>query len=615
MLQKKDKKLRFSFRDFVSVLRFVKMLSAKYLVIAGFYTIIDTLAPFINLFFMSIIIDQLVQKSTPGEIFNIVIVMILLNVLINITRALLNKSKKVEERYLEDKTKERIVKTAVSLPYEILEKKETQELLRTAEEGCKSNGGIQSLCNDIYSAIGGVILFVYSLIVCSNLFLIKQDIHIEDGMGILINSPLGLCLIVCIFGIAIWVICRNIKKVGAIQKDFFEQNVMANNKFGYFRRFVYEYNIGKDIRLYNMQNMILENLKESDQGVKKVETIIQNKRIRCNQISIILNTVIQLVIYIFVALKAIYGIITIGQISFYVSTILAVFNHVNSMTSAITWIPIKCDYIKKYLDFVGLDKEDGETDTLNIQSPIQIEFCHVDFSYPDSSELVLKDINIVLNAGDVVAVVGRNGAGKSTFIKLLCGLYRPVSGTILVNGVDIQSISKEEYYKLLSAVFQDYKLYAFLLGQNIAANQDFNADEVMNLCDEVNIGNIVSNLKEGLNTYLYNYMEKGVELSGGQMQKVAIARAFYKKGKINIFDEPSSALDSKTENEVYEKIMSHGGTDQLTLFVSHRMSSCQLSNRIVVFKDGRIIQQGRHAQLVNENGEYKDLWTAQAQYY
>ena len=285
------------------------------------------------------------------------------------------------------------------------------------------------------------------------------------------------------------------------------------------------------------------------------------------------------------------------------------------MTSAITWIPIKCDYIKKYLDFVGLDKEDGETDTLNIQSPIQIEFCHVDFSYPDSSELVLKDINIVLNAGDVVAVVGRNGAGKSTFIKLLCGLYRPVSGTILVNGVDIQSISKEEYYKLLSAVFQDYKLYAFLLGQNIAANQDFNADEVMNLCDEVNIGNIVSNLKEGLNTYLYNYMEKGVELSGGQMQKVAIARAFYKKGKINIFDEPSSALDSKTENEVYEKIMSHGGTDQLTLFVSHRMSSCQLSNRIVVFKDGRIIQQGRHAQLVNENGEYKDLWTAQAQYY
>lgn len=137
----------------------------------------------------------------------------------------------------------------------------------------------------------------------------------------------------------------------------------------------------------------------------------------------------------------------------------------------------------------------------------------------------------------------------------------------------------------------------------------------MSICDEASISNIVSNLKEGLNTYLYNHMEKGIELSGGQMQKVAIARAFYKKAKINVFDEPSSALDSKTENEVYEKIMSHGGTEQLILFVSQRMSSCQLSNRIVVFKDGQIIQQGKHAQLVREDGEYKDLWMAQAQYY
>lgn len=614
-MQKKDRKIKDVFRDVVTVLRFVKEISAKYLVIAGFYTIIDILAPFINLFFMSIIIDKLVQKSSHREIFDIVIVMVLLNVLVYVIKALLNKSKKVEERYIEDKTKERIVKTAVSLPYEILEAKGTQELLRTAEEGCKSNGGVQSLCNDICSALGGVFLFVYSLVVCSNLFLVRQDVHIEGGMGILVNSPLGLCLFVCIFGIDIWVICRNIKRVGAIQKDFFEQNVMANNKFGYFRRFVYEYNLGKDIRLYNMQDMILKNLKESDQGVKKFETIIRKKSIRSNQISIILNTAIQLVVYIFVALKAIYGIITIGQISFYVSTILAVFNHLNSLTSVVTWIPIKCGYIKKYLSFVDLDEENEENGTLSIQAPIQIEFRHVDFSYPDSSELVLKDINVVLNAGDVVAVVGRNGAGKTTFIKLLCGLYRPVSGTIYVNGVDLQTISEEEYYKLLSAVFQDYKLYAFLLGQNIAANQDFNEDEVMDVCDEVSISNIVSNLKEGLNTYLYNYMEKGVELSGGQMQKVAIARAFYKKGKINVFDEPSSALDSKTENEIYEKIMSHSNKEQLTLFVSHRMSSCKMSNRIIVFKDGQIIQQGKHAQLVNEDGEYKKLWSAQAQYY
>lgn len=615
ILQKKDTKIKGTFRDVVSIMRFVKEISIKYFVIAGFYTIIDTLAPFINLFFMSIIIDKLVQKSNKREIYVIVIIMVLLNILVYVIKALLNKNKKVEERYIEDQTQERIVKTAVSLPYEILETKETQELLRIAEEGCKSNGGLQFLCNDICSAVGGVFLLVYSLIVCSNLFWIKHNVYIESGMGILVNSPLGLALFVCILGIDIWAMFQNTKKVGTIQRDFFKHNVASNNRFGYFRRFVYEYNLGKDIRLYNMQDMILENLKESDEDVKKIETIIRKKSIHCNQTSIILNTAIQLVVYIFVSLKAIYGMITIGQISFYVSTILVVINHLNRLTSVFTWIPIKCGYIKKYLDFVALEEEEGEHAALNIQTPVQIEFRHVNFSYPDSSELVLKDINIVLNAGDVVAVVGRNGAGKSTFIKLLCGLYHPVSGTIYVNGVDLQTISKDEYYKLLTAVFQDYKLYAFLLGQNIAANQDFNEDEVMNICDEASMSNIVSNLKEGLNTYLYNYMEKGIELSGGQMQKVAIARAFYNKGKINVFDEPSSALDSKTENEVYEKIMLHSNKEQLTLFVSHRMSSCQLSNRIVVFKDGQIIQQGKHTQLVNEDGEYKDLWTAQAQYY
>lgn len=615
MLQNKDKKVKGIFRDIVSVLHFVKKISTKYFVIAGLYTIIDTISPFINLFFMSIIIDNLVQKSTQKEIFDIVIIMVLSNVFVYVVKALLNKSKKVEERYLDDKTKELIVKTAVSIPYEILEAKDTQELLRTAEEGCKSNGGVQSLCSDIWSALGGVFLFVYSLIVCSNLFLVRQDVYVQGGVGILVNSPLGLCLLVCVLGVDIWVIYRNMKAVGAIQKEFFEQNVMANNKFGYFRRFIYEYNLGKDIRLYNMQDMILENLKESDQEVKKFETIIRKKSIRCNQIGIVLNAVIQLVVYIFVALKAIYGLITIGQITFYVSTILAVFNHVNSLTSVITWIPIKCNYIKKYLDFVDLDIGERENGALSIQNPIQIEFRNVSFSYPDSPELILKDINIVLNAGDIVAVVGRNGAGKTTFIKLLCGLYRPVSGTIYVNGVDLQTIRKEEYYKLLAAVFQDYKLYAFLLGQNIAASQEFDEDEIMSICEEASISNIVNNLQDGLNTYLYNYMEKGIELSGGEMQKVAIARAFYKNGMINVFDEPSSALDSKTENEVYEKIMSHSKKEQLTLFVSHRMSSCQLSNRIVVFKDGQIIQQGRHDQLVNEEGEYKDLWTAQAQYY
>ena len=615
MVKKKDKKMKGTFRDILSVLGFVKKISAKYFVIAGLFTITDTIAPFINLFFMSIIIDKLVQKSTSKDIFAIVAVMVLINVLVYVIKALLNKSKKVEERYLDDKTKERIVKTAVSLPYEILEAKDTQELLRSAEEGCKSNGGVQSLCNDICSALGGVVLFVYSLIVCSNLFLVRQDFHVEGVLGVLVNSPLGLCLFVAVLGIDIWIIYRNMKAAGAIQKEFFEQNVMANNKFGYFRRFIYEYNLGKDIRLYNMQDMILENLKDSDEGVKEFETVIRKKSIRCNRIGILLNTAIQLVVYIFVALKAIYGVITIGQITFYVSTILAVFNHVNSLTSVISWIPIKCNYIKKYLEFVDLDTEEGEKGTCNIQNPIQIEFRHVNFSYPDSSELILKDVNIVLNAGDIVAVVGRNGAGKTTFIKLLCGLYRPVSGTIYVNGTDLQTINKEEYYKLLAAVFQDYKLYAFLLGQNIAADQEFDEEEIMRVCDETGISNIVNNLEDGLNTYLYNHMEKGIELSGGQMQKVAIARAFHKKGKINVFDEPSSALDSKTENEVYEKIMSHSKKDQLTLFVSHRMSSCQLSNRIVVFKDGQIIQQGRHDQLVNEEGEYKDLWTAQAQYY
>jgi ATP-binding cassette subfamily B protein len=246
----------------------------------------------------------------------------------------------------------------------------------------------------------------------------------------------------------------------------------------------------------------------------------------------------------------------------------------------------------------------------------EIEFHDVTFQYPGTEECALKHLNLKLRIGQRLAVVGMNGSGKTTMIKLLCRLYDPQEGEILLNGVNIKEYDYTDYLEFFSVVFQDYIIFSFTVGENVAVASEYEKEKVQVALEEAGFGPRLKELKDGVNTQLYNeFSEEGVEISGGEAQKIAIARALYKNAPYVILDEPTAALDPMAEAEIYSRLNSFI-QKKGAVYISHRLSSCYFCDKIAVFDEGKLIEQGSHAQLMqNTSGRYYELWNAQAQYY
>lgn len=246
----------------------------------------------------------------------------------------------------------------------------------------------------------------------------------------------------------------------------------------------------------------------------------------------------------------------------------------------------------------------------------RIAFRNVSFRYPGTERYALKNFSMELTVGEKLAIVGMNGSGKTTMIKLLCRLYDPQEGEILLNGVDIRKFKQEEYSRLFSVVFQDFTLYPFPLGQNIAVSRAYDEKLVRKCLADADFGARLAAMENGLDTYLYkDYDDAGVEISGGEAQKIAIARAVYKEAPFILLDEPTAALDPLAEYEIYSNFDKLAGT-KTAVYISHRLSSCRFCEKIAVFHEGELLQMGSHEELVaDKNGKYYELWRAQAQYY
>ncbi|MCM1188054.1 MAG: ABC transporter ATP-binding protein/permease [bacterium] len=246
-----------------------------------------------------------------------------------------------------------------------------------------------------------------------------------------------------------------------------------------------------------------------------------------------------------------------------------------------------------------------------------IEFRNVSFRYPGSQEYALKDFSLELKVGEKLAIVGRNGSGKTTMIKLLCRLYDPDEGEILVNGVDIRKFRHEEYSRLFSVVFQDYMLFSLMLAENIAVDKEYDGEKVRQCLRDAGFAERLESLGEkGIESFLYkDYTDEGIEISGGEAQKLAIARAVYKEAPFVLLDEPTAALDPLAEAEVYSNFDKIAG-EKTAIYISHRLSSCRFCDKIAVFDKGRLVQTGSHEELLaEEGGVYASLWNAQAKYY
>ncbi|MDE6107253.1 MAG: ABC transporter ATP-binding protein/permease, partial [Oscillospiraceae bacterium] len=323
--------------------------------------------------------------------------------------------------------------------------------------------------------------------------------------------------------------------------------------------------------------------------------------------------------YLFTCLKAIGGAFGVGAVTQYVGAVTTLSSNISELFAVSGALRSNARFVNiayQYLDIPNSMYQGSLTTEKRADRQYEVEFKDVSFQYPGTDTWALRHVNMKFRVGKRLAVVGENGSGKTTFIKLLCRLYDPTEGQILLNGIDIRKYDYRDYMNIFSVVFQDFQLIAQPLGANVAGAATYDRDRVEKALVDAGFGDRLKEMPKGLDTYLYKELDKeGVEVSGGEAQKIAIARALYKDAPFIILDEPTAALDPLAEAEIYSKFDQIAG-DRTAVYISHRLSSCKFCDEIAVFDHGAVAQQGSHESLLaDQNGKYHELWNAQAQYY
>lgn len=414
------------------------------------------------------------------------------------------------------------------------------------------------------------------------------------------------------------VFLRISRKGNERQYRLYEESLDAVRKDSYFyREILSKYQTGKEIRIYGLKDLLMRDMT----AVWQEKCDIQARKIALQEKVSIQYQAVQAILlafsYVVIGVRGTSGMITGADVVKYVSALTALGGACRYMIEHFETVLLNMQYLHHYYEYLHLPnrKETGTVSTKDLAGQeLTFTLEHVSFRYPGVEEYSLRDVNLTLHYGEKIALVGPNGAGKTTLILLLCRLYEPTQGRILLNGRDIREYDYREYQNLFGVVFQDFQLFAMNVAENVAAADTYEEKRVWECLDKAGVGERVREMEQGVQTQLYNVGKKGVEVSGGEAQKIAIARALYKDAPCIILDEPTSALDPVAEYEIY------AGFDQLVaknlaVYISHRMSSCRFCERILVLEQGRIAEEGNHEALLAKNGIYARMWNLQAKNY
>lgn len=469
----------------------------------------------------------------------------------------------------------------------------------------------RSGCNALFQIIGGIGL---------SLGLFFAKIPQASGLGFL-NSPLfTVGFIALLFAAALAApVCAT--KGNSYWERNDEQGTFGNRVFGYFSSASSNRARMADMRFYKQQ-AIAENYLEKNDTFGMKSTFAQYAKGPMGlliALSSCVSAFLTGLIYLLVCIKAWAGAFGLGTATQYIGSVTSFFGGFSELMKCIGVMRINSSFLDTVFELLDTPNTMYQGSlTTEKRSDIQydVEFRDVSFKYPGSEAYALRHVNMKFKVGSRLAVVGMNGSGKTTFIKLLCRLYDPTEGEILLNGINIRKYRYDDYMKIFSVVFQDFQLLALPLGQNVAASQTYDAARVLDCLNKAGFGEKLAKMPHGLDTYLYKSVDtEGVDVSGGEAQKIAIARALYKDSPFIILDEPTAALDPIAEAEIYSKFDEIAG-DKTAVYISHRLSSCKFCDEIAVFDSGSVIQQGTHSDLLaDESGKYFELWNAQAQYY
>ncbi|MCM1335527.1 MAG: ABC transporter ATP-binding protein/permease [Bacteroides sp.] len=581
----------------------------------------EVVSGFAGVTLASRVIDGVTSAKPIGELLATAAIACAVTLLAALLGHFIDKRQSSHTFILDQNLHKLLWKKVMELDYTRAEDVETMNKLRNARRWLDSgNIGMRRIVyhlsylgNNLVSVIAGVALIAPIVFV--------RPAGGEGFWGFL-QSPWGFLAVIA--AIALITVFQSgvlaIRYTREEEKTHGDPRLLETQRVGNFicMRTLWNYRHGKEIRIYGERERILSQKREQDRIY--TEMWEKNRRISARIVSIqaFLNLLRTVILYGFALARVFGGMISPGEVMAFVLYFRRISEGFFGLSANTTQMLSTSVFCKQVFDFLDLsdEKYQGTIPTeKRDDNEYEFEFKNVSFRYPGTEEYVLRNIDLKWRIGEKMALVGRNGSGKSTLVKLLCRLYDPTEGVITLNGIDIRKYSIKDYTDLFSVVFQDSSLFSFSIAENVGADTEYDPALVEDCVRRVGLSERLDAMPDGIETCLYkDFDERGVEISGGEAQKLCLARAIYKGAPFIVLDEPTAALDPISEYDIYTKFSGVVGT-RTAIYISHRLSSCRFCDDITVLEKGRVAERGSHEALLEKNGAYAALWHAQAEYY
>lgn len=567
--------------------------------------------PYLSLFFSARILNLLLAKSYRACLYTVVVFLL--------TQYGLGLFEKICRQYLDGqkelclaRTEQKITAKALELEFEKFEKTETMDAIRRTNVSSMGSGNVGDQLIVIHTLITSLLSVLYALFFLLRLFLLS-----DSSRNNFFTSSFSMLALLLLCGVQLALSSRINRRSTQKKIELNQGNDHSNSVANYLVNVMLEERRADDIRIGHLDHFLdvqfgkaMEHFLPMYLDFARFSAITDGK-------NALLSLLSNFAAYLVIGARALYGVLPIGDVLLYAGSVTRAMSDLQTFLATGSEFDYINSYLSTYEDFIAQPSMayDG---TLPIEKrddgQYEFAFHDVSFSYPGTNIPVLEHVTLSFAVGEKTSLVGRNGAGKTTLIKLLCRLYEPTSGYITLNGIDIRKYSYKEYTQAFSVVFQDFHLFSLPLDENIAAGTEIDEAALQSSLAKVGLTDHVQQLPQGVRTRLYNNNGSGVDLSGGEAQRTAIARALYKDAPFVILDEPTAALDPIAEAEIYKQFsqMTAGKT---AVYISHRMSSCKFCDRIIVLDHGRIAEDGTHGTLLANHGIYANLYETQAQYY
>ncbi len=490
------------------------------------------------------------------------------------------------------------IRKVLSMEYQTLENPDMLDMEEKAEQATGgNNNGVEGMMHSIYGIGSNIVLMAVTLVT-------------------VVTLDWRLIIILSVVSFLQFLFFKHTVKRD--KKEVWDMLAPTWRKINYMERATQDFDYAKDIRLFGMKNRLLE--KQHEILSEKQSKVLHSRNLwmKNSAFSNLIGIVSKGAVYAILIYSVIGSDMSIGNFTLFLglsSTFSSTLTNFLNSLGQFKERSMETDDFRSFIDY----QSDPENDTVPLLKTDRytFEFKNVSYRYKGAEEYALKNLDLTIEAGKRLAVVGLNGAGKTTFIKLLLRLYDVTEGEILLNGIDIRKFKRDEYYTLFAPVFQNVEIFAFPMSENISMKPPCDTD--VRLAEEcavkAGLGEKLSSLSDGVATELLKVIhDDGVDLSGGEKQKLALARALYKNAPVIVLDEPTAALDALAEYSLYKNFDEIIG-DKSAVYISHRLSSTRFCDSIAMFKAGEMVEYGTHAQLLAKGGAYSEMFNIQAQYY